>query len=282
MDDNSPFDGIEVEDMEQYVEVGWRESVLEGLSIGFGSFDDDRGRRTPFEHPPMSESIGYEHTMNLRGLAAAKESKQTEEPPPPPPASPPAPPPSHSHSSSSYKDPDLEKKPQTSSIKIKAGKDDQWVRRSSRQTNANPKYAESGDLSFLEEEDADDETDNTEDDMVAKPQRRRRAGRRNKYVIVRKIETLLGKKMFPSSVQTNKDTGEQMYLVKWNDTNTLVDHQAYIHCSWETEITILTFHNGTHHLARFAKKAAYGKVYIDINDDYFNPDYTQIDRIIAT
>ncbi|GAB5366178.1 hypothetical protein AAMO2058_001122500 [Amorphochlora amoebiformis] len=255
MDDNSPFDGIEVEDMEQYVEEDNSKGLVTGASYRF-------------EHPPMSESIGYEHTMNLRGLAAAKESKQTEEPPPPPPASPPAPPPSHSHSSSSYKDPDLEKKPQTSSIKIKAGKDDQWVRRSSRQTNANPKYAESGDLSFLEEEDADDETDNTEDDMVAKPQRRRRAGRRNKYVIVRKIETLLGKK-------TNKDTGEQMYLVKWNDT-------AYIHCSWETEITILTFHNGTHHLARFAKKAAYGKVYIDINDDYFNPDYTQIDRIIAT
>lgn len=168
------------------------------------------------------------------------------------------------------------------------------VRRSARQTNANPKYAHSDDLSDLEEEEEEEaDSDNTEDDDTAggkaalssssssKKSKRPhpkgssgggRRGRKSQLVFQeQKIETLLGKK-----TKKQQETGQLQvfYLVKWYG-------RAYVHCTWELEETVLRFHNGTNHLTRFAKKAAWGKAYIDINDDYFNPDYTTIDRIIA-
>jgi len=168
------------------------------------------------------------------------------------------------------------------------------VRRSSRQSNANPKYAEGLPENELEEisdeegddgegndndddeddsnaddDDGTDSDDGTEDDKPPKKierKKRKYVKRQQPVIVEQKIETLLGKR-------TEKDSTIK-YLVKWHA-------KAYIHCTWETEEFILSFYNGSNHLSRFAKKAAFGKVYIDINDDYFNPDYKEIDRILA-
>mmetsp|Transcript_1235 Transcript_1235/g.1738 ORF Transcript_1235/g.1738 Transcript_1235/m.1738 type:complete len:2914 (-) Transcript_1235:233-8974(-) len=292
MEESSPFDGIEVEDMEAFVE-----GDNKGISLTEGNYR--------FENPPADLNSYRDYTYGIdvpsssRSLSEAKKldtdyqsnltDKISESPDQTTSLSSRKEVNTLSSSNSMQKKTQRKRKPvvsssTTSSLEVK----DRWVRRSSRQTNANPKYSESGDVSFLEEdedateddEEAAEDTDNTEDDNIVvqksvSVQRRRKAAggggrsRRGKRLRVPelRIETLLGKK-------TAKD-GTEQYLVKWHN-------MAYIHCTWESKGTIAkNFSNGTIHLTRFKRKAANGKVYIDINDDYFNPDYTNIDRIIA-
>ena len=197
----------------------------------------------------------------------------------------------------------------TGSSALVSAEDGRWVRRSSRQTNSNPKYNTAANFDFLDETESDvddgtasdgvgsdpssDDMDATDDDPIAAKRAKRKEAKRagskttsstaqtTSYVAVQQIETLLGRKRAPETPADGAGAaaaaatpGDSLYLVKWKG-------RSHVHCDWLPEPHVRSYANGALHLSRFAKKEAQGRVYVDVNDHYFNPDYSTVDRVIA-
>lgn len=96
------------------------------------------------------------------------------------------------------------------------------------------------------------------------------------------VEKILGRKMIPKE-GGQADEKQEMFLVKWKGL-------SYLHVSWETMEDICRIdHNGTQRIRRFFASPAFalqrelegedGEV--DVEMEYFDPDYVEVQRIIA-
>lgn len=79
------------------------------------------------------------------------------------------------------------------------------------------------------------------------------------------------------SINRDGDKFEERFLVKWSDL-------SYLHCSWETEEDLLDqLENGKSYIQTFFRKS-HGGVLFSADErcdgDYFNPAFTDIERIL--
>jgi len=137
------------------------------------------------------------------------------------------------------------------------------------------------DVLVSEEEDWSDEEDEEEDEIKIERIIAARSERRKVWkTICSKINTSeieSGSRWYQEEDDVDDETFEERFLVKW-------EGYSYLHCSWEKQNDLVELiDKGKNYFTTFFRKSMNGLLFSSderCDGDYFDPSYTQIDRIL--